>query len=47
VRADEMTAFLKYDSGNKAFKEISGLRELSSTTDACIIVRKKVKAVVK
>jgi len=41
VYADQITHYFKYDSGTKAFKEIPGIKQLSSTTDACVIARAK------
>jgi hypothetical protein len=41
VEAEQVTHFFKYDSGNKAFKEIAGIRQFSTTTDACVIARAK------
>jgi hypothetical protein len=41
ISADHITHYFKYDSGTKAFKEIPGIKQLSSTTDACVIARAK------
>lgn len=41
ITIEMMVGFYKYDSGNKTFKEISGIKSLSASTDACVISKKK------